>query len=33
MKKLSKIIALYLATIFLLSGCGNTEKAKEKVGV
>ncbi|MEB3025605.1 MULTISPECIES: oligopeptide ABC transporter substrate-binding protein [unclassified Parvimonas] len=33
MKKLSKIIALYLATTFLLSGCGNTEKAKEKVGV
>jgi len=33
MKKSSKIVALYLATTFLLSGCGNTERAKEKVGI
>ena len=33
MKKLSKIVALYLATTFLLSGCSNTERAKEKVGI
>ena len=33
MKKLSKIVTLSLATVLLLSGCGNTEKAKEKVGI